>query len=87
MKREDKIKLVTNVSKFLSINKISNHITQEGDDSNIVIQHEDIPEKGVNHIILRHVVNTTNFKRAHFSSEKFVFSFDVSSDTNPFEGK
>lgn len=87
MKREDKIKLVTNISKFLSTNKISNHITQEDDNSEIVIQHENIPEKGINHIILRHVVNTTNFKAAHFNNEKSVFLFDVSEDTNPFEGK
>jgi hypothetical protein len=87
MKREDKIKLVTNISKFLSINKIPNHITQEDDSSEIVIQHESIPEKGINHIILRHIVNTTNFKAAHFDNEKFIFLFDVSEDTNPFEGK
>jgi hypothetical protein len=84
MKKEDKINLVTLISKFLTVNGIPNHIVQEENIHIVVINHKDIPENGINHIILRHIVNTTNFKRAQFGALEFVFVFEVTEDANPF---
>jgi len=75
---EDKKNLVKKISEALTLNKLENTLTENGDNYILAISLMDIPKDGVYHEHMRRIVNTTNFRFMKVGQFNLIFIFDIS---------
>ena len=78
MNKEDKMRLVNKISETLTLNKLENRLTENGDNYILAISQIDIPKDGLYHEHLRRIVNTTNFIAMKIGQFNLIFVFDIS---------
>jgi hypothetical protein len=80
MKAEVKKRLVKRISERLSINKLDNLVTDNGDIQILSIRQTDIPKDGIVSEHMGNIVNTCNFICMKIGQFNIIFEFDVKDD-------
>jgi len=79
MKREVKKRIIDRISESLSLNKLSNMLTENGDQYILSIRQSDIPS-GIEAVHMNRIVNTSTFVCMKIGQFNVIFVFDISED-------
>jgi len=79
MKREVKKRIIDRISESLSLNKLSNMLTENGDQYILSIRQSDIPG-GIEAVHMNRIINTSTFVCMKIGQFNVIFVFNIAED-------